>query len=99
MGKNWSWNLKCALCPWFGGALRPTNISSWDPTFIKYQTTIIEPNKIIEEVKPSKKTSSKQKQTSTNSIFKSDIKSLSLSGIMDEELKNVNRENFLLIDE
>lgn len=55
MGKNRSWNLKCALCPWFGGALRPTNISSWDPTFIKYQTTIIEPDKIIEEVKPSKK--------------------------------------------
>ena len=41
MGRTRSRNLKCAVCPRWGGALRPTNISAKDAVFLKHETTYI----------------------------------------------------------
>jgi hypothetical protein len=48
MGKLRARNLKCCLCPKYGGAMRPTTILSQDPLFVKYETTFVK--EIDEEV-------------------------------------------------
>ena len=39
LGKKRARNLKCALCPRFGGSMRPTNISARDEFFLGKSTT------------------------------------------------------------
>lgn len=66
--------------------MRPTATLAYDPIFLKYQTTISALNDYTEDDNNKLKPKKSRSNTCVGSIFKTEIKSLSLSTIQLEEL-------------
>ena len=95
LGKNKGRNLKCCLCPKYGGALKPTTVLSKDPIFIKKGTTVIH-SEVVESPQKKQVKRGRPRFTKTpNGIFKCDVKGISLSQILEQERVKLGRESFL----